>query len=97
MITANFRTKTFRFSVTEDTSKSILGLYYILRIAMTMCVALCVIALHFYFNTFKDKMLDEMIDKEVREIKTKEDMKANLENVAMAVMKSGTEDKVRLT
>ena len=64
--------------------------------AMTMCVALCVIALHFYFNTFKDKMLDEMIDKEVREIKTKEDMKANLENVAMAVMKSGTEDKVRL-
>ena len=84
--------------MTEDTSKSILGLYYMLRIAMTMCVALCVMGLHFYFNTFKDKKLDEMmrVDEKVREIKTNEDMKANIENVAMAVMKSGTEDKVRL-
>ena len=89
--------------MTEDTSKSILGLYYLLRIAMTMCLALCVIALHFYFNTFKDKKIDEMIDRkverEVEEIEAREaSAREKMQNVAVAVavMKGGTEDKVKL-
>ena len=90
----NFRTKTFRFSVTEDISKNILGLYYAVRIAMTMVVALCVLALHVYCNTFNGKRLDEMIEDEVKEIKMKEEIRANVENVAVAVMKSGTESQV---
>ena len=61
---------------------------------MTMVVALCVLALHVYCNTFNGKRLDEMIEDEVKEIKMKEEIRANVENVAVAVMKSGTESQV---
>ena len=81
--------------MTEDISKNILGLYYALRVAMTLGVALCVLALHVYCNTFNNKRLDEMIEDEVKEIKMKEEIRANIENVAVAVMKTGTETQVR--
>ena len=36
-----------------------------------------------------------MIEDEVKEIKMKEEIRANIENVAVAVMKTGTETQVR--
>ena len=89
------RMKTFKFSITEDISKNILGLYYALRVALITVVALCVLALHIYCNTFNDKRLDEMIEEEVKEIKVKEEIRANIQNVAVAVLACGDESQVK--
>ena len=91
-----YRKKTFMFSVTEAISKNILGWYYLLRIALTIVVALCVLAFHISCNAFNDKRLDKMIEEEVKEIKMKEEIRANIENVAVAIMKSGAETQVKI-